>query len=267
MEEDLRKLTKSNNRKKAAIIILLFALVLAGIAIFVLVFNKDKEEPKKEENKQEEKQEEKKEEEEEEEQVEDNGKVTFNGKEYTIRVDEDLNGYPVTYLNEKRIDGIGASRVKAMNGYLLLIYDGGQFGSDFVFLDDELNLLPIDIKYYYTSYKNGDYGQIFDFSNNKVKAGFINSNNQPGTAADFSIGNLYIFDNEGKSECTGELKKVSLYKDTVEAHKNDIVTGKIEFSYNNHKISYNYIEKKTVWDYLGKTLTNDTTDYCIMDES
>ena len=39
MEEDLRKLTKSNNRKKAAIIILLFALVLAGIAIFVLVFN------------------------------------------------------------------------------------------------------------------------------------------------------------------------------------------------------------------------------------
>ena len=47
----------------------------------------------------------------------------------------------------------------------------------------------------------------------------------------------------------------------------DIVTGKIEFSYNNHKISYNYIEKKTVWDYLGKTLTNDTTDYCVMDES
>ncbi len=42
MEEDLRKLTKSNNRKKAAIIILLFALILAGIAIFVLVFNKDK---------------------------------------------------------------------------------------------------------------------------------------------------------------------------------------------------------------------------------
>ena len=43
MEEDLRKLTKSNNRKKAVIIILLFALVLAGIAIFVLVFNKDKD--------------------------------------------------------------------------------------------------------------------------------------------------------------------------------------------------------------------------------
>ena len=266
MEEENKKLKKSNNRKKVVIIILSFTLVLAGIVITILLLQKGKEEPKPVEPKKEEKKEEEKEEEQEEEEV-DNGKVVFNGKEYTIRVDEDLNGYPVTYLNDKRIDGIGASRAKAMNGYLLLIYDGGQYGSDFVFLDDDLNLLPIDIKYYYTAYKNDDYGQIFDFSNNKVKAGFINSNNQPGSAADFSIGNLYLFDNEGKKECSGELKKVSLYKDVVEQHKNDIVTGKIEFSYANHKISYIYLEKKTVWDYLGNTLTNDTTDYCVMDES
>ena len=266
MEQDIKILTRSNNRKKAVIIILLFTLVLAGIVIFVLLCKNNKEEPKKEEPKKEEKQEESKEEIEEEEEK-DTGKITFNGKEYTIRVDEDLNGYPVTYLNTKRIDGIGANRAKAMNGYLLLINDGGQFGSDFVFLDEDLNLLPIDVKYHYTAYKNDDYGQIFDFSNNKVKASFINSNYVSSSTAEFNIGNLYIYDNEGKKECSNDQKKLSLYKDKIMEHKNDIVSGKIEFSYNNHKISYNYLEKKTVYDILGKTLENDTTEYCVVDES
>ena len=267
MEEDLRKLTKSNNRKKALIVILIFTLLLAGIVIFVLLYQKDKEEPKKVEPKQEEKQEETKQEEPEEEQ-EDYGKVVFNGKEYTIRIDEDLNGYPVTYLNDKRIDGIGASRAKAMNGYLILIDDGGQFGSDFVFLDNNLDLLPIDVKYVYTAASSNDYGPTFDFSNNKVKAGFMSKNHLPGTSADFSVYNLYVYKNDEHKACSEDnMKNPSEYKETIEKYKNDIVNGTIEFSYANHKISYTYIDKKTVWDLLGNDVINNTNTYCVERET
>ena len=264
MEEDLVKLKKSNNRKKAVIVILIFILVLAGILIFVLLCGKKNDAPKKDEPKQEEKKEEEPKEEEKEDEQPSTAKVTFNGKEYTIRTDSDLNGYPVTYLNEKRIDGIGANRAKAMNGYLLLIYDGGQFGSDFVFLDDDLSVLPIDVKYHYNASNSNDYGPIFDFSNNKVKAKFINSNFEPSSDADFSIENVYIYKNENNI-CEGK-KNVSEYKEIIEKHKNDIISGTIEFSYNNHKMSYTYIEKQTVWDILSKAVENNKNDYCATED-
>lgn len=168
--------------------------------------------------------------------------IKFNDKEVTI---EDRDG--VTYLNDKKVNMVGV-----MGGYTLkdviILYTVGQHGSNYLFINKDLEEIPFDNK-----------DSVFDkleLKDGKLEAIIYNYNDGLG----YYIGKLRI------AECgaldSGDLLRK--YKDELEPFKDNVLTGRVSMSYDGNEIKSEYLEKETVWDRFGKDIEGTDKTYCVL---
>ena len=167
--------------------------------------------------------------------------IKFNDKEVTI---EDKDG--VTYLNDKKVNMVGV-----MGGYTLkdviILYTVGQHGSNYLFINKDLEEIPFDNK-----------DSVFDkleLKDGKLEAIIYNYNDGLG----YYIGKLRI------AECgaldSGDLLRK--YKEELEPFKDNVLTGRVSMSYDGNEIKSEYLEKETVWDRFGKDIEGTEKTYCV----
>ena len=165
----------------------------------------------------------------------------FNDKDVTI---ENKDG--ITYLNDKRVNMVGV-----MGGYTLkdviILYTVGQTGSNYLFINKDLEEIPFDSKEY-------------AFNELKLKDGKLEANiYNYSDGIGYRIGNLNIYDCGALD--TGDLLRK--YKEDLEPFKNNVLTGKVLLSYDGKEIKTEYLEKETVWDRFGKDIEGTEKTYCV----
>jgi len=188
--------------------------------------------------------------------------ITVDGREYKIKCVNE-NDKEVTYINNKVIsDDFCGYEVHAMNDYILVVNGMPQFGSLFKFYDKDLNEMTLDVNYYYTVPEESEDGTLI-INGNKIKTDFLNREFEYGVDGIY-IDNKYIHGNyENKTSCPDGEKKISEYKATIEKYKDNILSGTVELNYENGNMTYNYLNKKTIWDVYGKAIENNSVDYCV----
>lgn len=167
--------------------------------------------------------------------------IKFNGKDVIV---ENKDNY--VYLNDKKIDFN-----YAMGGYILdkslILYSVGQYGSDLVFINKDLEKIPFDGSQY-------AYSKL-ELSNGKLEANLFSKNNDIA----YKVGNFYIV--ECSSIDSGDLLRK--HRDELEQYKDELLTATVKLSYDGKEIKSEYVEKETVWDRFGKDIEGESKTYCV----
>jgi len=179
--------------------------------------------------------------------------ITYNNKKVTIKTSfetKDEVSIPVTYVNDTKIENYYATSGFMLDN-LFVVSSSSQYGENLIFFDKNLNKLEMEEDYIFNNIRVNN--------NGKIKATFLNNKMTFGTDSEY-----VVIDNVEINLCGNSnfSRSLSEYKEALEKHYDEIISGKAYFELSGNKIKVSYIKKDTVKSRLSQDIENGRGKYC-----